>query len=39
MIPHDLGNTALAFAALSGLVVWVVYFALSMAADSPASPK
>jgi hypothetical protein len=39
MLPIDWGNTALAFAAISGLVVWVVYFGLSMAADSPVSTK
>jgi len=35
MIPTDWGNTTLAFAAITGLVVWVVYFALSMSADGP----
>jgi hypothetical protein len=39
MIPTDWGNTALAFAAIAGLVVWVVYFGMSMAADSPTRPK
>lgn len=39
MVPSDWGNTTLAFAAITGLVVWIVYFVLSMAADSPVSPK
>lgn len=39
MMPTDWGNMALAFAAITGLVGWLVYFGLSMAADKPVNPK
>jgi len=39
MIHTDWGNTTMAFAAITGLVVWVIYFALSLAADNPVRSK
>jgi hypothetical protein len=39
MIHTDWGNTTLAFAAITGLVIWVVYFALSMAAEGPVKSR
>jgi hypothetical protein len=33
------GNSSLAFAAITGLVIWVIHFGLSMAADRTVNPK